>query len=173
MKSKLPPLRFVCVSGFWDKHLWETELHQMMFQKLGHFHHLTPFSDFHEQYLKNSQKEIMKTINQYSTKQLSCTDRKQLYLYRAVFFISKAHPSNGSPDALFMPHKLQNEKHYFIKFICKLHYYFSYLVCSRTEFSKTEDRQSNPNINSYKTPSPQDFSSWIPSLTLLVLLLLD
>lgn len=54
MKSKLPPWRFVCVFGFGDKHPWETELHQMMFQKLGHFHHLTPFSDFHEQYLKNS-----------------------------------------------------------------------------------------------------------------------
>lgn len=170
MRSKLPPLRFVCVSDFWDKHQWETELHQMMFQKLGHFHHLTPFSDFHEQYLKNNQKEIMKTINQYSTKQLSCTDRK-LYLYHAVVFISKAHPSHGSPDTL-MPHKLQNERHYFIKFICKLHCHFSCLVCSRTEFSKTEDRQPNPNFNSYKPPSPQDFSSWTPSLTLLVLLLL-
>lgn len=56
MKSELPPLKFVCVSGFWDKLLWETELHQMMFQKLGHFPHPTPFSNFHEQYLKNNSK---------------------------------------------------------------------------------------------------------------------
>lgn len=63
MKSKLPPLRFVCVSGFWDKHLWETELHQMTFQKLGHFHHLTPFSDFHEQYLKNNPKNWKQLIS--------------------------------------------------------------------------------------------------------------
>jgi len=67
-------------------------------------------------------------------------------------------------DLLFMAQESQNEQDYLIGLLHKLYNYFSYLVCSRTRFSKTKDRQSNPNFNSYNSTFPSQLQ-FLNSLT--------
>lgn len=162
MKSKLPPLRFVCVSGFWDKHLWETELHQTMFQKLGHFHHLTPFSDFHEQYLKNNPENWKQLISIPPNISLVQMENNCIITVRWVIWQSQTHHTHGSLGILLMAQETQSERHRTSAQTLSL--FFSSLVCSRTQFSKTKGRQSSPSFNSYKPPSPSQLQ-FLNSLT--------
>lgn len=155
MKSELPPLRFVCVSGFWDKLLWETELHQMMFQKLGHFPHPIPFSNFHEQYLKNNPNN-WKWLNSNASNSSSVQMEKKWIITvielhsRVRLIIAMAvliHTLNGSVittkwTGLLYRNSMQ-----------------TYLNCRRTQFSKAKDRRSNPNCSSSKPTPPPSFSS--------------
>lgn len=156
MKSELPPLRFVYVSGFWDKLLWETELHQMTFQNPGHFPHLTPFSNFHEQYLKNNPK---------NWKQLNSNASNSFFVQIEKNWI------------ITMPWITQQSERLITAMAVLIHTLYgsvittkrtgllyrnsmqTYLNCSRTQFSKTKDRHSNPNCNFQKPPPSPSFSS--------------
>lgn len=171
MKSKLPPLRFACVSGFWDKHQWEIELHQTRFQKLGHFHHLTPFSDFHEQYLKNNPKHWEQLIRIPRNISLVQMENNRIITADWVLWQGKTHHGHDVLCIVFL-HLLWLRNHtmnritlsdFYTNFII----IFLFVLYSRTQFPKTKYRQSKPNFNSHKPPSPHGFNSWTPSIPLL------
>lgn len=115
----------------------------------------------------------MRTVSQYSMKHLSCTDGKQPYRYYGLGFMAGNDSSQSwytlySLDTPFMAQESQNEQDYFLRqtFII----IFLFVLYGRTQFPKTKDRQSKPNFNSHKPPSPHCFSSWTPSLLLLAAL---
>lgn len=141
----------------------------MTFQKLGHFHHLTPFSDFHEQYLKNNPKNLKQLTG--ITPNISLVQMENNCIITAHWVIWQSQTLITVMVVLI--YGLRNHRMNRITlqdFYTNLSLFFLFSLHQNSVF-QLKDRQYKLNFNFYKPPSPHGFISQTASLPLLFQLL--